>query len=92
MRKSPSIYESIKDLQTEQHANLNFSKKAEAGVLKSTKRSMYEEMDEKLHILVSSFSACTRQDYFKKREHYLIFKFLNKIPEKCIFIHYFFDN
>ncbi|CAF1667822.1 unnamed protein product, partial [Didymodactylos carnosus] len=39
VRINPSIYESIKDLQVEQHANLIMAKKLEAGLVKLTKRA-----------------------------------------------------
>ena len=66
MRKSPSAYESILDLKTEQHANLIFSERAEVGVSKLTKRVIYEEMDEQLQALIRSFHTYTIEEYFKK--------------------------
>lgn len=66
MRKSPSIFESIQDLKTEQHANLIFAEGADAGVSKSTKRLFYEEMNEQLQLLIHSFHTCRIEEFFKK--------------------------
>ncbi|CAF3873782.1 unnamed protein product [Rotaria sordida] len=52
-RKHPTIYQSIHDLKTEQHANLIFAEKAEAGTIKIVKRALYEEIDEQLQNLTS---------------------------------------
>ena len=47
-RENPSIYESIKDLQMEQHANLILGEQLLAGLVKIQKRIRYELLDEKL--------------------------------------------
>ena len=63
-RKHPSIYESIRDLKTEQHANVIFAEKAEAGTLKISKRASYEEIDERLQNLVANFSYISSKRIF----------------------------
>ncbi|CAF3132612.1 unnamed protein product [Rotaria sp. Silwood2] len=65
-RANPSIYESIKDLQMEQHANLIMAERLDAGIVKLTKRIEYEQMDEQLQSLAASFSTITRKEYFKR--------------------------
>jgi len=85
-RKHPSIYQSIYDLKTEQHANIIFAEKAEAGTIKIVKRALYEEIDEQLQNLVANFNLYPRKEYFKKARALFNFKiFINKL---FIFIMY----
>ena len=85
-RKHPSIYQSIYDLKTEQHANIIFAEKAEAGTIKIVKRALYEEIDEQLQNLVAHFNIYPRKEYFKKVRALFNFKiFINKL---FIFIMY----
>ena len=65
-RKHPSIYQSIYDLKTEQHANIIFAEKAEAGTVKLTKRPLYNEIDERLQYLITNFHIYIRKEYFKR--------------------------
>ena len=65
-RRHPSIYESVHDLKTEQHANLIFGEKLEARMIKIAKHAPYEEIDEQLPNLVSSFHTYPRKKYFQK--------------------------
>ncbi|CAF5214530.1 unnamed protein product, partial [Rotaria magnacalcarata] len=46
VRQNPSIYESIKDLQMEQHARLIMAEQLQAGFVKKVKRIKYELLDE----------------------------------------------
>ena len=59
------MYESIKDLQMEQRANLIMAERLEAGVVKLIKCAEYEQMDEQLQSLTTSFSTITRKECFK---------------------------
>jgi hypothetical protein len=65
-RKHPSVYESIEDLRTEQHASLVFAEKAVAGSMKITKRAIYEEIDERLQALAANFHVYPRSEYFSR--------------------------
>ncbi|CAF1391294.1 unnamed protein product [Adineta ricciae] len=65
-RKHPSIYESIHDIKTEQHANLIFAEKAESGKMEIVKRTLYEDIDEQLQNLVANFYIYPRKEYFKR--------------------------
>ena len=72
------MYESIFDLKTEQHVNLIFVEKAEAGTLKVSKHASYAEIDEQLQNLVSSFAYISSKRIFQKNpELYLIFRLFN---------------
>jgi hypothetical protein len=62
----PLIYESIKDLQIEQHANSIVAEKLQAGQVKLRKRAQWELLDEKLQQLVSSFDLIIRDMHFKR--------------------------
>ncbi|CAF5155223.1 unnamed protein product, partial [Rotaria magnacalcarata] len=48
VRLNPSIYESIKDLQMEQHAILIMAAQLQAGLVKKVKRVKYELLNEQL--------------------------------------------
>ncbi|CAF4812022.1 unnamed protein product, partial [Rotaria magnacalcarata] len=65
-RKHQSIYQSIYDLKTEQHANIIFAEKAGAGTIKIVQRVLYEEIDEQLQNLVATFNIYPQKEYFKK--------------------------
>ncbi len=65
-REHPSIYQSIHDLKTEQHATLIFAEKAESGTIKIIKRALYEEIDERLQNLVANFNIYPRNEFFKR--------------------------
>ncbi|CAF1311055.1 unnamed protein product [Rotaria sordida] len=65
-RKHPSIYDSIKDLQVEQHANLITGEQLQAGLVKLRKRVKYELLDEQLQRFTSTFHVTTRDMYFKR--------------------------
>lgn len=65
-RLHPSVYESIKDLQVEQHATIITGEKLLAGQLKLRRRIKYEQLDEQLQQLVSSFHVTARDVYFKR--------------------------
>ena len=80
VRTNPSIYESIEDLQMEQHTNLIMADRLTAGAVKLTKRAEYEQIDEQLQFLATSLSTITRKEYFKSARtlfhflfHYAIF-------------------
>ncbi|CAF4772830.1 unnamed protein product [Rotaria socialis] len=66
VRLNPSIYESIKDLQMEQHATLVMAEQLQAGLVKKVKRVKYELLDEQLQQLASSFDLIPRDLYFKR--------------------------
>ncbi len=65
-RKHPTIYQSIHDLKTEQHATLIFAEQAEAGTSKIVKRTIYEEIDERLQNLVADYNLYPQDEYFKR--------------------------
>ncbi|CAF2250032.1 unnamed protein product [Rotaria magnacalcarata] len=66
VRLNPPIYESIKDLQMEQHATLVMAEQLQAGLVKKVKRVKYELLDEQLQQLASSFDLIPRDLYFKR--------------------------
>ncbi|CAM4842293.1 unnamed protein product, partial [Rotaria magnacalcarata] len=66
VRLNPSMYESIKDLQMEQHATLVMAEQLQAGLAKKVKRVKYELLDEQLQQLASSFDLIPRDLYFKR--------------------------
>ncbi|CAF3455161.1 unnamed protein product [Rotaria sp. Silwood1] len=66
VRSHPSIYESIKDLKTEQHATLIMAEQLRSGSMKLRRRAKYELIDEQLQQLASSFYIITRDMYFKR--------------------------
>ncbi|CAF4541237.1 unnamed protein product, partial [Didymodactylos carnosus] len=65
--------DSINDLQVEQHANLIMAEKLEAGLVKLTKRAAYEQMDEQLEQLMTTFNINTRKEYFKRASAFFNF-------------------
>ena len=66
VRENPSIYQCIKDLQTEKYATLILGEQLQAGLVKIKKRIKYELIDEKLQILASTFHVIPRDIYFKR--------------------------
>ena len=70
-RKHPSIYQSIYDLKTEQHANIIFAEKAEAGTIKIVKRALYEEIDEQLQNPVANFNIYPRKRIFQESQSFI---------------------
>jgi predicted metal-dependent phosphoesterase TrpH len=61
-----AVYQSIHDLKTEQYAALIFAEKAESGIVKIVKRTLYEEIDERLQNLVANFNIYPRNEFFKR--------------------------
>jgi hypothetical protein len=85
VREHPSIYESIKDLQMEQHSTLILAEQLWAGLVKLRKHTSYELLDEKLQVLVSTFHVITTDIYFKRAWALFNFWYSNKL----IFFNFF---
>ena len=62
----PSVYESIQDFQTEQHANSIQAEQLLSGVVKARRRAKYEILDEELQRLITNFHFMPRDMYFKQ--------------------------
>ncbi|CAF3411286.1 unnamed protein product [Rotaria sp. Silwood1] len=81
VRSHPSIYESIKDLKTEQHATLIMAEQLRSGSMKLRRRAKYELIDEQLQQLASSFYIITRDIL-----NIFTLMFLNFLEKSTIFI------
>jgi hypothetical protein len=56
----------MQDLKTESRAASILAEKAEAGTLKITKRTLYEEIDERLQQLIGDFHIHPRNRIFQE--------------------------